>query len=93
MQKGFAAVIALLMVAAWQYRNNRPVFFVEVGTLFAAVAVVVADRLPERILQSLALAWAACMLVAAVSVISDLIYRSRKKKGNVVIHAGKEHKN
>ncbi len=33
------------------------------------------------------------MLVAAVSAISDLIYRARKRKGHTVIHAGRERKN
>jgi drug/metabolite transporter (DMT)-like permease len=93
MRLKLAGVVVFLAVMAWRYRNNRAVFFAVVGSLFAAIAVVVADQVPDRILQSLALAWAACMLVAAVSAITDLIYRSRKKKGNVVVHAGREHKN
>jgi drug/metabolite transporter (DMT)-like permease len=93
MRQKLAVVVVFLAVMAWRYRNNRAVFFVVVGTLFAAVALVAADQIPDRILQSLALAWAACMVVAAVSAISDLIYRLKKKKGNVVIHAGRERKN
>jgi hypothetical protein len=93
MRLKLAGVVVFLAVMAWRYRYNRAGFFVLVGSLFAAVAVVVADQVPDRILQSLALAWAASMLVAAVSAITDLIYRSRKKKGSVVIHAGREHRN
>ena len=85
-------VVVFLAVMAWRYRNNRPVFFVVVGTLFAAVAIVMADQVSDRIVQSLALAWAACMLVAAASAISGQIYRARKKKSNVVIHS-RESKN
>jgi hypothetical protein len=93
MRLKFVGVVVFLVVMAWRYRNNRAVFFVVAGTIFAAVAAVIADQVPDRILQSLALAWAACMLVAAVSAISDLIYRARKRKGHTVIHAGRERKN
>jgi hypothetical protein len=88
-----ALVIVLMAAMAWRYRNNRAVFFVMVGTIFAALALVAGDQVPERIVQSLALAWAACMLIAGVSAISELVYRLRKKKDNVVMPAGREHKN
>jgi len=81
------------VVMAWRYRNNRAVFFVLVGTIFAAVALLAGDQVPERVVQSLALAWAACMLVAGVSGLTELAYRLKKKKDNVVIQAGREHKN
>jgi hypothetical protein len=86
------ALIVLLVVTAWRYRNNRAVFFVLVGAVFAAVALLAGDQVPERVVQSLALAWAACMLVAGVSALTELAYRLKKKKGDVVIQAGGEHK-
>jgi drug/metabolite transporter (DMT)-like permease len=93
MRQKLAAIVVFLVAMAWQYRNNRAVFFVVVGTLFAAVAMLAGDRLPDRVVQSLGLAWAACMLVAGVSALSELARRLKKKKGNAVIHAGGEHKN
>lgn len=49
-------VPAFLVVMAWRYRNNRPVFFVVVGSIFAVAALLVSvSNLPERILESLAL--------------------------------------
>ena len=83
-----------LVVMAWQYRNNRPVFFVIVGTLFAAAAALVSgSHLSDRILQSLALAWAACMLVAGVSATWELTRYVRRKKNTTVPHGGKAHGN
>jgi len=93
MQKGFAAVIALLIVAAWQYRNNRPVFFVVVGTLFAAAAVLVSgSNFSPRILESLALAWLACMLVACVFGVGKLVDHFLKKDKPIAANDSKEHK-
>src|ERR1700752_3806827 len=89
----FMGLIVLLVVMAWRYRNNRAVFFVLVGTVFAAVALLAGDQVPERVVQSLALAWAACMLVAGVSGVRQLGDPFRKKKGYVVLQAGREHKN
>jgi peptidoglycan/LPS O-acetylase OafA/YrhL len=79
MRKGFAAVIAFLFVMAWQYRNKRAVFFLIVGALFASAAALNADRVPDRILQALALGWVLCMLVAGVSAAANLASRLRKK--------------
>jgi hypothetical protein len=93
MQKGFAVVIALLIVSAWQYRNNRPVFFVLVGTLFAAAGVLVStSNFSPRILESLAFAWLACMLVACMFGVGELIDHFRKKNKPIALNGGKEHK-
>jgi hypothetical protein len=93
MQKGFAAVIALLIVAAWQYRNNRPIFFVVVGTLFAAAGVLVSgSNLSPRIVESLALAWLACMLVACVFGAGKLVKHFRIKNKPIASGGSKEHK-
>jgi hypothetical protein len=74
-------VVAFLVVTAWQCRNNRPVFFVVVGSIFAIAAVLVSNsKLPERILESLSLAWAACMLVAGVSAAWELAHYLKRKK-------------
>jgi hypothetical protein len=76
---GITAVFLVAM--AWRYRNNRPIFFVVVGTIFALAAILVSgSALPERILQSLALAWAACTLVAGVSGAWELAHYLRKKR-------------
>jgi len=79
MQKGFAVLIAFLLMMAWQYRKNTAALFFAVGTLFAAAAVLAADHVPDRILQSLALGWALCMLIAGVSGAARLAARLRKK--------------
>ena len=92
MQKGLAAMIALLVVAAWQYRNNRPVFFVVVGTLFAAVPLVLGSHVPERILQACALAWLACMLVALVFGAGQIAHWLRNKRKATVAQGAKDHK-
>jgi putative Ca2+/H+ antiporter (TMEM165/GDT1 family) len=77
---------AFLVVMAWRYRNNRPVFFVVVGSIFAVAALLVSvSNLPERIVESLALAWAACMLVAGVFAAGELAKYLRKKR-NAVPH-------
>jgi hypothetical protein len=78
--KGLAVIIALLLGAAWRYRNNRPVFFVLVGTLFGVAAVLTRGRVPDAILQALALAWASCMLFAGVFGVADLTAHLRRKK-------------
>jgi phosphate/sulfate permease len=54
-------------------------FFVVVGSLFAVAALVAGSHVPERIVQSLALAWAACMLVAAVFAAWELVQYLRRK--------------
>jgi hypothetical protein len=36
MQKGFAVLIAFLLMMAWQYRKNTAALFFAVGTLLAA---------------------------------------------------------
>jgi len=64
--KGLALIIAFLLVTAWQYRNNRTVFFVLLGTLFGVAAVLTSRHVPEETLQALALGWALCMLIAGV---------------------------
>ena len=66
--RALVIVAAFLVVMACRYCNNRPVFFVVVGSIFAVAALLVSvSNLPERILESLALTWAASMLVAGVS--------------------------
>lgn len=92
MQKRLAALIALLIVAAWQYRNNRPVFFLVVGTLFAAGPMLIGPHIPDRVLQSFALAWAACMVAAAIFAAGDLARWLKKKRSAVLAHGTKEHK-
>jgi len=83
-------VAAFLVVMAWRYRNNRPVFFVVVASIFAVAAGLVSVfNLPERILESLALAWAACMLIAGVSAAWELTDYLRKKKNAMAPHDSK----
>ena len=83
-RKGFAVAIAFLLVMAWQNRNNRAIFFFAVGGLFGVAAMLTADRVPDAILHALALGWALCMLVVAVSGAARLAARLRKraKQGN-----------
>jgi putative Ca2+/H+ antiporter (TMEM165/GDT1 family) len=79
--KTLLIISAFLIVMAWRYRNNRPVFFVVVGSIFAVAALLVSvSNLPERILESLAIAWAACMLVAGVFAAGELVNYLRKKR-------------
>jgi hypothetical protein len=92
MQKGLAAMIVLLVVAAWQYRNNRPVFFVVVGTLFAAIPLVLGSHVPERILQSCAFAWLACMLVALAFGVAEIVHWLKNKRKAIVAHGAKSPK-
>jgi drug/metabolite transporter (DMT)-like permease len=91
MRPKFAALIVFLVVMAWQFRNNRAVFFLVIGTLFPAGAMLFGDRIPDRVLQSLALAWAACMLLAAASAASKLFQYLKKKRNATAPHAGKAH--
>ena len=91
MWKVFPAIRALLLVAAWQYRDNRPVFFVIVGTLFASAAIAVsASHLPEPILQACAFGWLACMIVAAVFGIGDLRRYIKRRKNAAAIQGSRE---
>jgi integral membrane sensor domain MASE1 len=92
MRKAFPALLVLLLVAAWRFRDNRPVFFVIVATLFAVVAIPVSGSgLPESILQGLALGWLACMLVASVFGIVELTRYMKKRKASAVAEGRKEH--
>jgi hypothetical protein len=85
--RALVIVAAFLVVMAWRYRNNRPVFFVVVGSIFAVAALLVSvSNLPERILESLALAWAACMLVAGASGAWELANYLRKKRNAMAPH-------
>ena len=88
--RALVIVAAFLVVMAWRYRNNRPVFFVVVGSIFAVAALLVSvSNLPERILESLALAWAACMLVAGASGAWELANYLRKKRNAMAPHDAK----
>jgi predicted membrane protein len=82
MRKGLAVITAFLLVMAWQYRKNRPVLFVVVGSLFAVAAMFVAGLTgpAEWIIRSLAVAWLICMLAAGTFAAEKLIYILRKKK-------------
>ena len=81
MRKAFPALLALLLVAAWRYRDNRPVFFVVVATIFATAAIPVSDsHLPETIFQACGLGWLVCMLVALVFGIGDFGRYMRKRR-------------
>jgi hypothetical protein len=91
MRKGLPAILALLIFAAWQYRRNRPVFFVVVGTLFATTAILVSDsQLPETVLKACALGWLVCMLVAAVFGIGELARYIRKSRDAPLTQGSKE---
>jgi hypothetical protein len=79
MRKGFAVLIAFLLVMTWQSRKNMAAFFFGVGTLFAATAALTSDHVPDSILQALALGWALCTLIAGVSWAASLAARLRKK--------------
>ena len=84
----------LLIVAVWHYRNNRPIFFVLVGSIFAAAAAILVSSadLSDRLVQSLALGWLLCMLVAAASGIVELAQYIKNKKNRAAEHNGREHK-
>ena len=85
--KALLIIPAFLVVMAWRYRANRPVFFVVVASIFAVAALLVSvSNLPERILESLALAWATCMLVAGAFAGCELVNYLRKKNNAMAPH-------
>jgi putative Ca2+/H+ antiporter (TMEM165/GDT1 family) len=90
--KALLIIPAFLVVMAWRYRANRPVFFVVVASIFAVAALLVSvSNLPERILESLALAWATCMLVAGAFAGCELVNYLRKKNNAMAPHDPKTH--
>jgi uncharacterized membrane protein len=82
MQKGFAAVIAFLILMAWQYRKNKPVLLVIVATLFAAAAALSTrwESISDWPLRVFALCWLTCMLFAGVLAVKKLVLAISKKK-------------
>ena len=84
MRKMFPVLFLFLLIAAWRYRGNRPLFFVIAGTLFATAAIPISgSQLPDPILQACGLAWAACMLAALAFGIVDLSRYVRRKRSSV----------
>jgi uncharacterized membrane protein len=81
MQKGFAAVIAFLIVMAWQYRKNKPVLLVIVATLFGAAALLSSrwENISDWPLRVFALCWLTCMLIAGVLATKKLVHSVRKR--------------
>ena len=87
MRRGFAAVIAFLIVMAWQYRKNKPVLLVIVATLFACAAALSTrwENIYEWPLRAFAFCWLTCMLVAGVLAVKKLVLAINKKKRDKVI--------
>jgi hypothetical protein len=88
MQKGMAAIIAFLLVMAWQYRKNKALLFVIVATLFASAGLLASGRagFPEWTVTFLALAWLICMLIAGLLALEKLFYSIRKMMKQSRIH-------
>jgi hypothetical protein len=80
-QKGLAAIVALLFATAWQYRKNTPLLFVIIATLFGVAAFIAASQSdwPERIVKLLAVGWLICMLTAGVFAVVKSLVPDRKK--------------
>jgi hypothetical protein len=80
-QKGLAAMVALLLATAWQYRKNTPLLFVIIATLFGVAALIAASQsgVPEWIIKLLAVGWLICMLTAGVFGVVKLLVPDRRK--------------
>jgi uncharacterized membrane protein len=82
MPKGFAVVIAFLIVMAWQYRKNKPLLFAIVATLFACAALLSTrwENISDLPLRVFALSWLACMPIAGILAAKKVVLSVRKKK-------------
>jgi uncharacterized membrane protein len=84
MPKGFAVIIAFLMVMAWQYRKNKAVLFLSaiVGTLFACAALLSTrwEDFTDLPLRVFALCWLACMLIAGLLATKKLVHSAQKTR-------------
>jgi uncharacterized membrane protein len=81
MQKGLAAVVAFLIVMAWQYRKNKTVLFLIVGTLFACAALLSTrwENVSDFPLRAFALCWLTCMLIAGILAAKKLVHSAQKR--------------
>jgi uncharacterized membrane protein len=82
MPKGFAVIIAFLMVIAWQYRKNEAVLFLIVGTLFACAALLSTrwEDFTDLPLRVFALCWLGCMLIAGLLATKKLVHSAQKTR-------------
>jgi hypothetical protein len=76
-----AITAVLLIVMAWQYRKNTPLWFVIIATLFADAAMLSAhwEDVSNWPLRIFSVCWLACMLPAGGLFILSVQKRKRDK--------------
>ncbi|HJX95629.1 MAG TPA: hypothetical protein VJ324_08435 [Candidatus Acidoferrum sp.] len=78
MRLSLAIVIVLLIIAAWEQRKNKALFFMWIAGLFGCVAAL-ASHQPDWIVNSLAIGWLIAALIALWFAINKLLHYLRKK--------------
>jgi uncharacterized membrane protein len=80
--RGLAALAAFLIVMAWQYRRNKALLFVIIGTLFACAAAFSTrwEKISDWPLRTFAFCWLICMLAAGVLAANKLVLAIAKRK-------------
>jgi uncharacterized membrane protein len=81
-----ATLAAFLVVMAWQYRKNKPVLLVIIGTLFACAALYSTrwQSISDLPLRAFAICWLICMLAAGFFAANRAVLsiaRRKKEKG------------
>jgi multisubunit Na+/H+ antiporter MnhE subunit len=87
------ALVALLVVTAWQYRKNKPLLLVIIGALFACAALFSTrwENISDWPLRAFALCWLICTLAGGVLAANKLVLviAIRKKEKGVEPHNSK----
>jgi|HubBroStandDraft_6_1064221.scaffolds.fasta_scaffold182152_2 hypothetical protein len=80
MRSILAIVIVLLIIAAWEQRKNKALFFTWIAGLFACVAALASvGHQADWIVNSLAIGWLIAALFALWFAINKLLHYLRKK--------------